>query len=121
VADAATRKAGRLCGCHWRVLQCARVFGRVLWTLGARLEAVRNEKPPFFFFFLSSPYSSCRRYVKIDPAYFRPTEVDYLLGDSSKMQKQLGWKVKTTFKQLVKMMVDHDLELARNEKLISGK
>jgi GDP-D-mannose dehydratase len=37
------------------------------------------------------------------------------------MQKQLGWKVKTTFKQLVKMMVDHDLELARNEKLISGK
>ena len=55
---------------------------------------------------------------KIDPAYFRPTEVDYLLGDSSKAQKELGWKVKTSFKSLVKMMVEHDLQLAKNEKLI---
>lgn len=62
-----------------------------------------------------------KQYVKVDPAYFRPTEVDYLLGDSSMAQKELGWTVKTSFKALVKMMVDHDLDLARNEKLIAEK
>ena len=49
------------------------------------------------------------KYVEIDERYFRPTEVDYLLGDSSKVRKQLNWKPKTTFKQLVHMMVDADL------------
>lgn len=49
------------------------------------------------------------KYVKIDKRYFRPTEVDYLLGDSSKARKKLNWKPKTTFKQLVHMMVDADL------------
>ena len=58
------------------------------------------------------------QYVKIDRAYFRPTEVDFLHGDCSKAKKQLGWTVKTSFKMLVKMMVDHDMQLAKNEKLI---
>lgn len=48
------------------------------------------------------------KYVKIDPRYFRPTEVDILIGDSTKAQKVLGWKPKVKFEQLAKMMVDSD-------------
>lgn len=50
-------------------------------------------------------------YVKIDPQYFRPAEVDRLVGQSAKAQKKLGWTNKTTFRALVEMMVDHDMEL----------
>jgi len=50
--------------------------------------------------------------VDVNPKYFRPTEVDNLIGDSTKAQTQLGWSPKTSFKELVKMMVEHDLELA---------
>jgi GDPmannose 4,6-dehydratase len=56
-----------------------------------------------------------RDYVKIDPRYFRPTEVDYLLGDATKASKQLHWQPRCSFKELVEMMVQHDLELARQE------
>ncbi|MEN9217703.1 MAG: GDP-mannose 4,6-dehydratase [Gloeomargarita sp. DG_2_bins_126] len=56
-----------------------------------------------------------RAYVKIDPRYFRPTEVDYLLGDATKAHKQLSWQPRYSFKELVQMMVEHDLELARQE------
>ena len=47
--------------------------------------------------------------VRIDPTYFRPTEVDLLIGDASKAREKLGWKPKTTFAQLVKEMVAGDL------------
>jgi GDPmannose 4,6-dehydratase len=53
--------------------------------------------------------------IEIDPRYFRPTEVDILLGDASKARKQLGWEPKHTFEELVKEMVHADLELARKE------
>ncbi|MCS6782690.1 MAG: GDP-mannose 4,6-dehydratase [Gloeomargarita sp. SKYBB_i_bin120] len=56
-----------------------------------------------------------RAYVKIDPRYFRPTEVDYLLGDATKAREKLGWRPRCTFRELVRMMVEHDLELARQE------
>lgn len=49
--------------------------------------------------------------VEIDPRYFRPSEVDYLLADSSKAKKKLGWEPKVTFEELVKIMVDADMEL----------
>jgi len=62
-----------------------------------------------------------QKYVEIDPAYFRPTEVDYLLGDASKARKALGWKPRTTFRQLVHMMVASDLRLAEEERLVHGK
>jgi len=52
-----------------------------------------------------------QKYVKIDPRYFRPTEVDCLLGDSSKARKILKWKPTVGFKELVKMMVDADMKL----------
>lgn len=49
-------------------------------------------------------------YVEIDPRYFRPAEVDLLLGDSTKARQKLGWTPKVTFKGLVELMVDADLE-----------
>lgn len=51
-----------------------------------------------------------QKYVEVDPKYFRPVDVNNLIGDSSKAQRLLGWKPKVSFKQLVRMMVDADLE-----------
>lgn len=51
--------------------------------------------------------------VRINPKYFRPTEVDVLLGDASKAQKELGWTKKITFLELVEDMVKSDIELMR--------
>jgi GDPmannose 4,6-dehydratase len=56
--------------------------------------------------------------VGIDPRYFRPTEVDSLCGDASKARATLGWKPKVSFPELVRKMVDHDLELARRERTL---
>jgi GDPmannose 4,6-dehydratase len=53
--------------------------------------------------------------IQIDPRYLRPTEVDLLLGDATKARTRLGWEPRTSFEELVKLMVDHDLELARDE------
>jgi GDPmannose 4,6-dehydratase len=55
------------------------------------------------------------KYVEIDPRYFRPAEVDLLLGDASKVREKLGWEPKVTFDDLVKLMTDHDLQLAKQE------
>lgn len=55
--------------------------------------------------------------VAVDPRYFRPTEVDTLLGDTSKAKKNLGWEPKITFKQLIKDMVQADLEEAKRDDL----
>ena len=52
-----------------------------------------------------------REHVRIDPRYFRPTEVDYLLADPSKAKNVLGWEPRILFKDLVRIMVDADLEL----------
>lgn len=54
--------------------------------------------------------------IEIDPRYFRPTEVDLLLGDASKAERELGWKPKTKFYELVSMMTQADLELMQNKK-----
>jgi len=53
--------------------------------------------------------------IEVDPRYFRPTEVDSLLGDASKARAKLGWRYKTSFDALVKEMVDADLQAIRNE------
>ena len=60
-----------------------------------------------------------KKYVDVDPRYFRPAEVDLLLGDSSKARNTMGWKPKVTFKGLVKMMIDSDWDIAHREKLIA--
>jgi GDPmannose 4,6-dehydratase len=56
-----------------------------------------------------------RKHVEVDPRYFRPAEVDLLLGDATKARQQLGWKPKVGLEELVNMMVDADLELVRQE------
>jgi GDPmannose 4,6-dehydratase len=56
-----------------------------------------------------------RKYVELDRNYLRPTEVDTLLGDSSKAEKKLGWRPQVSFKDLVRIMVEADLELAKRE------
>jgi GDPmannose 4,6-dehydratase len=61
---------------------------------------------------------SWKQYVEIDPRYFRPTEVDVLLGDATKAHERLGWQPTTTFEELVVMMVEHDLKLARQELML---
>ena len=55
------------------------------------------------------------KHVEIDPRYFRPTEVNLLLGDASKAKDKLGWVAKTSCRELAELMVDHDMDLARNE------
>jgi GDPmannose 4,6-dehydratase len=57
-------------------------------------------------------------YVEIDAKYFRPTEVDALCGDSLKLRTKLGWSPEYNFEQLVQEMIDSDLALAKNEKLL---
>jgi len=59
-----------------------------------------------------------QKYVEIDPNYFRPTEVDYLLGDATKARQSFGWRPTVSFRQLVRMMVDADVRLAEHERLI---
>jgi GDPmannose 4,6-dehydratase len=59
-----------------------------------------------------------QKYVAIDPKYFRPTEVDLLLGSAAKAKKILGWQPKVNFKELAKMMTDTDWEIARNERFL---
>jgi GDPmannose 4,6-dehydratase len=56
--------------------------------------------------------------VEIDPVYFRPAEVDLLVGDYSKAKRELGWEPKTTVEELCKMMVESDLDLFRKEKYL---
>jgi GDPmannose 4,6-dehydratase len=58
------------------------------------------------------------RHVVIDPRYFRPTEVDVLLGDASKAKKILHWEPRVSFDQLIDMMIEADLELAKKEKIL---
>ncbi len=59
-----------------------------------------------------------RDFVEIDPRYFRPTEVDLLLGDPTKAHQAMGWKPQVSFEELVDMMTDHDLEMARQQKTL---
>ncbi len=61
-----------------------------------------------------------RDFVEFDERYTRPSEVDVLLGDPSKARQQLGWEPEVDLDGLVKMMVEHDLELARREKYALG-
>jgi GDPmannose 4,6-dehydratase len=61
-----------------------------------------------------------RDHVVVDPRYFRPAEVDLLLGDSTKARRRLAWQPQVSFEHLVDMMVDTDLELAHRERSVSG-
>ena len=56
-----------------------------------------------------------QQHVEIDPSYYRPSEVDYLCGDASKAKRELGWEPKTSFEELVALMVDEDVRLLEDE------
>jgi len=60
-------------------------------------------------------------FLEISEKHFRPNEVGYLLGDPAKAKKELKWSPKTSFKDLVIMMLDHDIELAKSEKFLLDK
>jgi len=60
-----------------------------------------------------------QEHVELDPRYLRPTEVDHLEGDASKASRMLGWEPKVDFHELVRMMVDHDHELAKRERILA--
>jgi GDPmannose 4,6-dehydratase len=60
-----------------------------------------------------------KKFVETDPRYLRPTEVDYLQDDASKAHKKFGWQPKVSFQQMVRLMVEHDLELARQEQTLA--
>jgi GDPmannose 4,6-dehydratase len=57
-------------------------------------------------------------WVSIDEKYFRPAEVDQLLGDATRAKERLGWEPRTSVEELAKMMVEHDLELAERERVL---
>jgi GDPmannose 4,6-dehydratase len=59
-----------------------------------------------------------KKVVEFDPRYLRPTEVDFLQGDASKARETLGWRPEVSFEELVRRMVEYDLELARQETLL---
>jgi GDPmannose 4,6-dehydratase len=93
-------------------------YVEAMWTM------MQQEKPDDYVIATGETYSvrdfleeafgyaglKWQHHVEIDPRYFRPTEVDLLLGDATKARKQLGWKPRVGFKALVHMMVDADLE-----------
>ena len=99
-------------------------YVRAMWLM------LQQEKPDDYVVATGETYSvreflelafSCldldyRDFVEFDPKYTRPSEVDVLLGDPSKTRAVLGWKPEVDFRGLVKMMIEHDLELARREK-----
>src|SRR6202795_1652534 len=62
-----------------------------------------------------------RQLVRVDPRYFRPAEVDTLLGDASKAKEKLGWTAEVTFPELVAEMVASDLDLAKRDALVSSE
>ena len=66
--------------------------------------------------FASAGINDWERYVETDPRFLRPAEVDYLIGDASKAHQQLGWRPRITFDELVRMMVENDLQLVKQGK-----
>ncbi len=63
-------------------------------------------------------FKSGQEVIKIDPQYFRPTEVDLLIGDASKAKRKLGWEPKYSLKQLIAEMVEADLSAFQQQKLL---
>src|SRR5437762_7675954 len=93
----------------WLMLQAGEADDYVIAT--GETHSVR-EFPDKTFAYLDLDW---QKYVEIDPRYYRPAEVDLLMGDSGKARRVLGWQPTITFDDLVKLMVDHDLELANEE------
>ena len=101
----------------------ARDYVEAMWMM------LKQEQPDDYVFATGESYSVAQfldevfgrlnldwhDFVKIDPKFYRPAEVDYLLGDAGKARKKLGWTPKITFKELARLMTEHDLDLAQRE------
>jgi GDPmannose 4,6-dehydratase len=98
-------------------------YVRAMWLM------LQQDKPEDYIIATGETHSVCefvelafdylgldwKRYVVVDPALYRPADVDLLVGDATKARTQLGWAPSVTFEQLVKIMVDADLELVKQE------
>ena len=104
--------AGDFVEAMWRMLQQDRPDDYVVAT--GESHSVRE------FLDLAAAHSGVdwKRHVEIEDRYFRPTEVDFLQGDATKANLKLGWKPTVKFEELVKIMVDADMELARQERTL---
>ena len=105
--------AGDYVEAMWMMLQAPRAGDYVIST--GESHSVRE------FLDLAGEYSGLdwTQHVETDPRYFRPSEVDHLHGDSSKARAELGWRPKIEFPQLVRLMVEHDLDLAQQERTLA--
>lgn len=105
--------AGDYVEAMWRMLQESEPDDYVIAT--GKAHSVRE------FLDLAASYCGInwQKHVEKDPRYFRPTEVNFLCGDASKARKKLGWAPKVSFPELVKMMVEHDLKLAGQERTLT--
>jgi GDPmannose 4,6-dehydratase len=99
----------------WKMLQHAEPMDLVIGTGEAHTVREFLEEA---FGYVGLDYQD---YVRIDPKYFRPTEVDYLLADAGKARELLGWEPRVMFHELVRIMVDADLELIGLESPGEGK
>ena len=104
--------AGDYVDAMWRMLQQEQGDDYVVST--GKMISVR-EFCELSFGHLGMDYKD---FIEIDPRYYRPAEVEQLLGDNTKAQKALGWKPTVDVKTLAIMMVESDLELARREKTL---
>lgn len=102
--------AGEYVQMMWKMLQQPKATDYVIGT--GKTHSVR-EFCELAFKHVGLNY---KKYVKVDKKFIRPAEVDYLVADSSKARKLLGWKPKVSFKQLIEMMVDADLKRLSEEK-----
>jgi GDP-D-mannose dehydratase len=124
MADAATRATGRLRHRHRRAIQRARLrqrrskrarHGNSLGRGGVEEKGYWSNRHTGEG---RNPDSTETPIVAVDPRYFRPTEVETLLGDPAKAKEKLGWTPKTTFDELVAEMVREDLKSAERDELI---
>lgn len=106
--------AGDYVEAMWLMMQAERPDDYVIAT--GEMHSVRE--------FLHETFSyldmDWEKYVEIDPRYYRPAEVEQLLGDASKAKRELGWEPKVTFRELVRLMTDHDMEMARHEQIVQA-
>lgn len=105
--------AGDYVDAMWRMLQQDRPEDYVIAT--GETHSVREFLDEVFGY-LELDWS---KYVEIDPRYYRPTEVDLLLGDATKAREQLGWTPEVDFAGLAKMMVEHDWKIAKEERVLA--
>ncbi len=105
--------AGDYVEAMWRMMQLDRPEDFVIAT--GESHSVREFAERVFQYLGLNPY----RYIEVDPRYFRPAEVDCLQGDARKARNLLNWAPTVSFDELVVMMTEADLELARREKLVS--